>query len=67
MENYGWQRSTERVEGDYENFEDLDCGFMPIHQYFKFIKYGYARATDHASYEIRHNRLTKKQAKRIYY
>ena len=63
MENYGWQRSTERVEGDYENFEDLDCGFMPIHQYFKFIKYGYARATDHASYEIRHNRLTKKQAK----
>jgi N-acetyl sugar amidotransferase len=63
IEKYGWERSAERIEGDYANFEDLDCGFMPMHQYFKFIKYGYARATDHASYEIRHNRLTKKQAK----
>ena len=63
IEKHGWKRSNERIEGDYSNFEDLDCGFMPIHQYFKFIKYGYARATDHASYEIRHNRLTKKQAK----
>ena len=65
MEKFGWERSKERTEGDYENIEDLDCGFQPIHQYFKFIKYGYARATDHASYEIRHNRLTKKQAKEL--
>ena len=36
-----------------------------MHQYFKFVKYGYARATDHASYEIRHNRLSKKQAKQV--
>jgi N-acetyl sugar amidotransferase len=63
IEKHGWKRSDERIEGDYSNFEDLDCGFMPMHQYFKFIKYGYARATDHASYEIRHNRLSKKQAK----
>ena len=38
---------------------------MPIHQYFKFIKYGYGRATDHASYEIRQNRMTKKDAKEL--
>ena len=57
MENYGWQRSPDRTEGDYENIEDTDCGFQTIHQYFKFIEYGYARATDHASYEIRHGRL----------
>ena len=36
---------------------------MPMHQYFKFIKYGYGRATDHACYEIRQGRMTKKQAK----
>ena len=65
MEGYGWSRSSERIEGDYSNFEDLDCGFMPIHHYFKFIKYGYARATDHVSYEIRHKRLTKKQGKEL--
>jgi len=63
MEKKGWIRGYERTEGDYDNIEDLDCGFQPIHQYFKFVKYGYARATDHASYEIRHNRLSKKQAK----
>ena len=38
---------------------------MPIHQYFKFIKYGYGRATDHASYEIRHGRMTKQEAKKL--
>jgi len=65
MENYGWLRSPDRTEGDYENIEDTDCGFQTIHQYFKFIKYGYARATDHASYEIRHGRLNKKQAKEL--
>lgn len=65
MEKVGWQRAPERSEGDYENIEDLDCGFQPIHQYFKFIKYGYARATDHASYQIRHGNMTKKQAKEL--
>jgi N-acetyl sugar amidotransferase len=63
MEKFGWERSPERTEGDYENIEDTDCGFMSMHQYFKFIKYAYGRATDHASYQIRHNKLTKKQAK----
>jgi N-acetyl sugar amidotransferase len=65
IEKFGWERSKDRTEGDYENIEDIDCGFQPIHQYFKFVKYGYARATDHASYQIRHNRLTKKQAKEL--
>lgn len=65
MEKFGWKRSAERKEGTYANFEDIDCGFSAMHQYFKFIKYGYAKATDHASYEIRHNRMTKKQAKEL--
>lgn len=65
IEKFGWERAKDRTEGDYENIEDIDCGFQPIHQYFKFIKYGYARATDHASYQIRHGRLTKKQAKEL--
>jgi len=62
IKKYGWRPSDERTETDFGNWESIDCGFMPMHQYFKFIKYGYSRATDHASYELRHNRLTKKQA-----
>tara|TARA_B100000579_G_C22782844_1_gene830269 strand:- start:191 stop:1363 length:1173 start_codon:yes stop_codon:yes gene_type:complete len=62
---YSWKRSKKPVDGDYGDFEDIDCGFMPMHQYFKFIKYGYARATDHASYEIRHKRMDKVKAKEL--
>ena len=60
---YSWKKLDKPIDGDYAGFEDLDCGFMAMHQYFKFIKYGYSRATDHASYEIRHGRMTKEQAK----
>ena len=38
---------------------------MPMHQYFKFVKYGYGRATDHASYEIRQGRISKEKAKEL--
>ena len=62
---YGWKTADEPTEGDYANWEDLDCGFMPMHQYFKFIKYGYARATDHAAYEIKRGRLKKSEAKEL--
>ncbi len=62
IKKYGWRPAPERTEMDFGNWESIDCGFMPMHQYFKFIKYGYSRATDHASYELRHNRMSKKQA-----
>tara|TARA_Y100000813_G_scaffold191632_1_gene168833 strand:- start:221 stop:1387 length:1167 start_codon:yes stop_codon:yes gene_type:complete len=62
IKKFGWQTAPERTEMDFGNWESIDCGFMPMHQYFKFIKYGYSRATDHASYELRHGRLSKRQA-----
>ena len=65
IKEHGWKAADTHEEGTFTNFEDIDCGFMPIHQYFKFIKYGYGRATDHASYEIRWGRMTKKQAKEL--
>jgi len=65
IKDEGWLAASEVPDGSFTNFEDIDCGFMPMHQYFKFIKYGYGRATDHASYEIRHGRMTKKEAKEL--
>ena len=61
----GWESADNITEGYIVNYEDLDCGFMPIHQYFKFIKYGYGRGTDCAAWEIRHDRLTKKEAQEL--
>ena len=63
IKKFGWKDLDEKVEGDYGNWEDLDCGFMPIHHYFKYVKYGYARATDHVCSEIRHGRLSRKEGK----
>jgi len=65
IKKIGWESEKNITEGSIVNYEDLDCGFMPMHQYFKFIKYGYGRGTDCASYEIRHKRLTKKEAKEL--
>ena len=33
--------------------------FTVFHDYFKFLKYGFGRATDHASIEIRYGRITR--------
>ena len=63
VKEYGWKAADTHNEGTFANWEDIDCGFMPIHQYFKFIKFGYARATDHAAYEIRMERMTQAEAK----
>ena len=65
VKKYGFEVLDTNQEGTFIDYEDLDCGFMPMHQYFKFIKYGYGRATDHACYEIRQGRMTKKQAKEL--
>ena len=65
IKGHGWKSNETHTEGTFTNYDSIDCGFMPIHQYFKFIKYGYGRATDHASYEIREGRMNKKQAKEL--
>jgi hypothetical protein len=61
----GWESLGSPVEGTWVDFEDLDCGFMSMHQYYKFIKYGFGRATDHAGYALRQKKITKKQAKEL--
>ena len=49
------------IEGTYQKFENLDVYFTVFHDYFKFLKYGFGRATDHASIEIRYGRITRDQ------
>lgn len=41
---------------------DIDCMNIVIHHYFKWLKFGFNRVTDHASNEIRKNRLTRREA-----
>ncbi len=53
------------VEGTYTNYENLDEKMHGLHDYLKFVKYGFGRATDHANIDIRNGRLTRNEALEI--
>jgi len=53
-------------EGSYYNFENLDCKWIGgLHDYMKFLKYGYGRATDQLCIEIRNGRMDRDKALRL--
>lgn len=60
----GWHRNPDGVvEGAFNDFENLDCKWIGgLHDYMKFIKFGYGRATDQLCIEIRAGRMTREQA-----
>ncbi|MFH1077789.1 MAG: N-acetyl sugar amidotransferase [Patescibacteria group bacterium] len=50
------------VEGTYTNFENLDDNMVAVHDYMKFVKFGFGRATDHACTDIRNGRMAREEA-----
>ena len=50
------------VEGSLANYENLDNAHTGIHDYFKYLKYGFGRATDLACMQIRRGRLARREA-----
>lgn len=61
VKKLGFQEDSEIREGTYDSWENLDVKFTSFHDYFKFLKFGFGRATDHASIEIRHGRMTREK------
>jgi N-acetyl sugar amidotransferase len=53
------------VEGTYTNYENLDEKMHGLHDYLKYIKYGFGRATDHVCIDIRNNRLTREEGLKL--
>lgn len=47
------------IEGSYLNYENLDEKLVSLHDYLKFVKYGFGRATDHTCIDIRNKRITR--------
>lgn len=62
---HGFETYHKCVEGSMVNYENLDNAQTGIHDYFKFLKYGFGRATDLACMAIRRGRLTREDAIRI--
>ncbi|MEK7663922.1 MAG: N-acetyl sugar amidotransferase [Patescibacteria group bacterium] len=46
----------------FDTYNDVDCfNYSELHDYIKFLKWGYGKATDHATREIRLKRLTQEK------
>lgn len=56
---HGFKSLEHTVEGSMVNYENLDNHQTGIHDYFKFLKFGFGRATDLACLHIRRDRLTR--------
>ena len=61
----GFIENKKRVEGTLFKFENLDNYQTGIHDYFKYLKYGYSRITDHLSLLIRRGKIPRKKASKI--
>jgi N-acetyl sugar amidotransferase len=56
---FGFETPPTPTLGSMVNYENLDNYQVAIHEYFKFLKFGFGRATDHACLHIRRGRLTR--------
>jgi N-acetyl sugar amidotransferase len=61
-EKYGWRGAQQPFERTYRLMSNLDdMHENGIHDYMKFIKLGYGRASDHSSKDIRAGIMTREQ------
>jgi len=60
QEKYGWKTASQPFERTYRQFSNLDDRYENgVHDLMKFIKFGYGRASDHASKDIRTGYMTR--------
>jgi N-acetyl sugar amidotransferase len=59
---HGFETLSHTVEGSVVNYENVDNHQTGIHDYFKFLKFGFGRATDIACLHLRRGRITRQDA-----
>lgn len=59
---HGFEITPQMVEGSWGAFENLDNAQTGIHDYFKYLKFGFGRATDILSNKIRRGRIERARA-----
>jgi hypothetical protein len=58
---HGFKSFGKVIEGSVVDYENLDNYQTGIHDYFKFLKFGFGRATDLVSISLRRGRITRNQ------
>ena len=56
---YGFEMEPVATQGSLVGYENLDNFQAGIHEYFKYLKFGFGRATDILSTHIRRNRISR--------
>ena len=60
IELYNFETSEQ--QRTFDSYNDTDCyHYSGLHDYIKFIKWGYSKVTDHASREIRLKRMLREE------
>lgn len=60
IDTYGYESSVQ--QRTFNTYEDVHCFHSAgVHDYIKYLKYGYSKATDHATREIRLKRMTREE------
>jgi N-acetyl sugar amidotransferase len=49
----------------YLDYENVDCGFVDMHDHLMYKKYGFGRATTQLSIDIRNGRITREKAEKL--
>jgi hypothetical protein len=61
----GFESMPMRVEGSMVSYENVDNFQTGIHDYFKYLKFGFSRATDLACLHVRRGRISRQEALEI--
>lgn len=59
---HGFETFPTAIEGSLVNYENVDNIQTGIHDYFKYLKFGFCRVSDLASLHLRRGRITREQA-----
>ena len=65
MDKRGFTRNDGPMEWAYKDYENLDTKYVALHDYFKYLKFGYGRAADQAGIDIRHGRMTRQEGQKM--
>ena len=65
-DKYGWEPSPLPFERTYRTASNLDDRYENgVHDYLKYIKFGYGRASDHACKDIRNGYMSREEGIRM--
>lgn len=65
IDKYDFKPYAQKREKTFLLYGKIEDHANDVHDYLKYLKFGYGRATDDASMEIRHGRMTRQEGIRL--